>query len=90
MKLNEIVAAAKAAVADATSPQQLDQVRVDYLGKKGQLTEQLKSLGKLSAEERPAAGQAINQAKQEVQQFINAKNDELKAAELAENWQLRA
>lgn len=84
MKLNEIVAAAKAAVADATSPQQLDQVRVDYLGKKGQLTEQLKSLGKLSAEERPAAGQAINQAKQEVQQFINAKNDELKAAELAE------
>ncbi|RUO65390.1 phenylalanyl-tRNA synthetase, alpha subunit [Pseudidiomarina planktonica] len=84
MKLNEIVAAAKAAVADATSPQQLDQVRVDYLGKKGQLTEQLKSLGKLSAEERPAAGQEINRAKQEVQQFINAKNDELKAAELAE------
>ncbi|MEX1222706.1 MAG: phenylalanine--tRNA ligase subunit alpha [Idiomarina sp.] len=84
MKLNEIVAAAKAAVAEATSPQQLDQVRVDYLGKKGQLTEQLKSLGKLSAEERPAAGQQINQAKQEVQQFINAKNDELKSAELAE------
>lgn len=84
MDLNDIVAAAEAAVAEADSPQQLDQVRVDYLGKKGQLTEQLKSLGKLSAEERPAAGQLINQAKQQVQQLINAKNDALKAAELAE------
>src|SRR5690606_14159839 len=84
MDLNGIVAAAKAAVEQAESPQQLDQVRVDYMGKKGHLTEQLKSLGKLSAEERPAAGQAINQAKQEVQQAINAKNDALKQAELAE------
>jgi len=84
MELNDIVAAAEAAVAEATTPQALDQVRVDYLGKKGQLTEQLKSLGKLSAEERPAAGQAINQAKQQVQQAINAKNEALKAAELAE------
>lgn len=82
MELNDIVAAAEAAVAAADSPQALDQVRVDYLGKKGRLTEQLKSLGALSAEERPAAGQAINQAKQQVQGLINARNDELKQAEL--------
>ncbi|WP_417656676.1 phenylalanine--tRNA ligase subunit alpha [Pseudidiomarina aestuarii] len=82
MELNDIVAAAEAAVAAADSPQALDQVRVDYLGKKGRLTEQLKSLGALSAEERPAAGQAINQAKQQVQGLINARNDELKLAEL--------
>lgn len=83
MTLNDIVAAAEAAIAAATSPQQLDEVRVDYLGKKGQLTEQLKSLGKLSAAERPAAGQAINEAKQQVQAAINARNADLKAAELA-------
>ena len=45
----------------------LDQIRVDYLGKKGQLTSLLKTLGKLSNEERPAAGAKINAAKQQVQ-----------------------
>jgi phenylalanyl-tRNA synthetase alpha chain len=84
MALSDIVAAAQAAVAKATTPQQLDAVRVEYMGKKGQLTEQLKSLGKLSPEERPAAGQAINEAKQRVQELINARNNELKQAELAE------
>ena len=83
MQLTDIVTAAQVAVASASSPSELDQVRVDYLGKKGLLTEQLKSLGKLSAEQRPAAGQLINEAKQTVQEIINARNDELKSAELA-------
>lgn len=48
----------------------LDQVRVEYLGKKGKLTELLKGLGKLSAEERPAAGAKINEVKELVQQHI--------------------
>lgn len=82
MQLSDIVAAAQTAVAAASTPSELDQVRVDYLGKKGLLTEQLKSLGKLSAEERPAAGQLINEAKQTVQAIINARNDELKLVEL--------
>lgn len=84
MELNDIVAQAEAAIAAATTPQELDAVRVEYMGKKGLLTEQLKSLGKLSAEERPAAGQAINVAKQQVQQAINARNEALKQAQLAE------
>lgn len=58
----------------------LDQVRVDYLGKRGQLTALLKGLGKLSAEERPAAGAKINQAKQRVQEEINARRTELDQA----------
>ncbi|MCW8127101.1 phenylalanine--tRNA ligase subunit alpha [Microbulbifer halophilus] len=58
----------------------LDQVRVDYLGKKGQLTALLKGLGKLSAEERPAAGAKINEAKQRVQEKINARRTELEQA----------
>lgn len=50
----------------------LDHVRVEYLGKKGQITALLKGLGKLSAEERPAAGAEINKAKQRVQDRINS------------------
>ena len=88
MDLNQILTQAKAAAADATSPAGLDEVRVNYMGKKGLLTEQLKQLGKLSPEERPQAGQAINQAKQELQQILNARNDELKQAEM--NQQLAA
>ncbi|WNO07838.1 phenylalanine--tRNA ligase subunit alpha [Teredinibacter sp. KSP-S5-2] len=49
----------------------LDKVRVDYLGKKGQISVLLKNLGKLSAEERPAAGAEINKAKVAVQDEIN-------------------
>lgn len=82
MQLTDIVAAAQAAVARASNPSELEQVRIDYMGKKGLLTEQLKSLGTLSAEQRPAAGQLINEAKQRVQDCINARNDELKAVEL--------
>jgi len=58
----------------------LDQVRVDYLGKKGQITALLKTLGKLSNEERPAAGAKINEAKVSVQEAIQSKKDELEQA----------
>jgi phenylalanyl-tRNA synthetase alpha chain len=61
--LEAITTAALAAVEVARDLPALDQVRVQYLGKKGELTQQLKSLGKLSSEERPAAGAAINAAK---------------------------
>ncbi len=71
--LESLVAQALAAVAEAQDVQGLDQVRVQYLGKKGELTALLKSLGKLSAEERPQAGAKINEAKQQVQVEINTR-----------------
>ncbi len=61
----------------------LDHVRVEYLGKKGKLTELLKGLGKLSAEERPAAGARINEAKDRVQARINSRKQALEAAAIA-------
>jgi len=61
----------------------LDAVRVAFLGKKGELTEQLKGLGKLSAEERPAAGAAINKAKQAVQASLEARKTTLEDVALA-------
>ena len=57
-------------------------MRVQYLGKKGELTLQLQSLGKLPPEERRTAGQEINKAKGAVQQAIVARKDELQRAEL--------
>ena len=50
-------------IQSAGDMQALESLRVQYLGKKGVLTEQLKSLGKLPKEERPEAGQKINQIK---------------------------
>ncbi|WP_428034751.1 phenylalanine--tRNA ligase subunit alpha [Amphritea sp.] len=72
----------KQAAEQATSAQDLDQVRVQYLGKKGHLTQLLKSLGSLSAEERPQAGAKINEAKQALQDVLNARKANLESAAL--------
>ena len=75
---------ARQAIAAATDLKILDDIRVQYMGKKGLLTEQLKQLGKLPADERPQAGQAINVAKKQVQAAIEARKTELQSAALAE------
>ncbi len=62
----------------------LDQVRVEYLGKKGRLTDLLKGLGSLSPEERPAAGAEINKAKDAVQERLNARKLALEEADIAQ------
>ena len=64
-------------VAASTSLAALDEVRVRWLGKKGLLTEQLKSLGALPAAERPQAGARINAAKQEVEVALQAAGEAL-------------
>ncbi|MGD8734297.1 MAG: phenylalanine--tRNA ligase subunit alpha [Gammaproteobacteria bacterium] len=70
------------AVQATESLEALDEIRVRYLGKKGALTQQLKQLGSLPAEERPAAGQAINKAKQDLQQSIEARRETLESLAL--------
>lgn len=84
MELEAIVEEARSAVENVNTPAELDAVRVAYMGKKGKITDLMKGLGKLSNEERPAAGQKINQAKQEVQGLINAKLKAQQEAELNE------
>lgn len=83
MELQATLNAAKVAIDSANTVQELDEVRVTYMGKKGQFTEHLKGLGKLSAEERPRAGQKINEAKQEFQSLLNARREDLQNAALA-------
>jgi len=81
--LDELVARARQAIGRAADLAALDAVRVAWLGKKGSLTELLKGLGALTPAERPAAGQVINDAKQVVQQALDARRADLEAAALA-------
>ena len=80
--LDELIGRARAAVSEAADLDGLDRVRVAFLGKKGELTGLLKQLGSLPAQERPAAGQAINHAKGQVQEVIQARRDALEHARL--------
>lgn len=82
-EIDKILANAVAAVESVQDAAGLDQIRVQYLGKKGGLTDLLKQLGGLSEEERPKVGAAVNQAKQALQQAIQAKQHHFKQAELA-------
>ena len=81
--LKQLVTDGLNAVAQAADEAALDHVRVQYLGKKGELTQQLKSLGQLSAQERPAAGAKINEAKQQVQDAITVKRTMMAANALS-------
>jgi phenylalanyl-tRNA synthetase alpha chain len=72
-----LVESALMAIAASSDEKSLEQLRVDFLGKKGSLTELLKGLGKLAPEERPAAGEKINQAKFQVQQALDGRRDVL-------------
>ena len=70
--ISQLVERAVAQINAAASAAALDQVRVQYLGKSGELTGQMKSLGSLPAEERKAFGQAVNAAKTQLEAAIEA------------------
>ena len=70
-KLTELMQQAQSQLGDSKSLVELDEIRVRYLGKKGLITEQLKQLGQLPAEQRRDAGQEINKAKQSLSLLIN-------------------
>lgn len=71
--LDTLVASALSAVEAVADASGLDEIRVQFLGKKGELTSLLKALGQLSPQERPKAGGLINKGKQQVQEAINHK-----------------
>jgi len=81
--LDGLVSQAQQAVDAADDLRALDEVRVQYLGKSGLFTERLKQLGRLPADERKTAGQAVNQAKQAFQQALEARKASLEEMLLA-------
>ncbi|MDP4945115.1 MAG: phenylalanine--tRNA ligase subunit alpha, partial [Alishewanella sp.] len=83
MNLTAILNEALAAVATASDIPALEEVRVTFMGKKGSITDLLKSLGAMDPEQRKIAGQQINELKQQVQDALNQKRDLLQQAQLA-------
>ena len=78
--IKEVVKGAIQAIGEVENLETLDQLRVQYLGKKGELTALLKQLGQLPAEERREAGQTINTAKVEVSDAIQSRKETLETA----------
>ncbi len=81
-KLEAIRVRAEAELSTFTEQSQLEEFRVQVLGKKGELTSLLKMMGSLSAEERPVMGQIVNEVRAFVEQKIADKSKELKELEL--------
>ena len=82
--LDELKVEASAAIEAAADAASLEKLRVEWLGKKGRVTDLLKGLGQLSAEERPKAGAEINEVKQLLSALISERKDMLQQAAIAE------
>ena len=79
-KLEEIKASVEGVLKNAKDMEALEQIRIKYLGKKGELTAVLKGMGKLSAEERPKMGALANEIRGRLEKEIDEKKSEIGAA----------
>ena len=79
-QLNKILEEAKAQLREAKTHAQTDEIRVRFLGKKGELTGILRGMGKLSPEERKTTGQMANEVRSQIEGMLNEKFEQVKAA----------
>lgn len=82
-QLSAIKAAAEARLKEAADLAELEQLRIKFLGKKGELTAAMKEMGKLSKEERPAMGKLANEVRSFVENALSEKAEALKKAAAA-------
>jgi phenylalanyl-tRNA synthetase alpha chain len=82
-RLEEMLLAAGAAMTEANSESALQDVRVRYLGKKGELTAIMKEMGRLSPEERPVLGALANRVKEELEEVFASRQQNIREAEIA-------
>ena len=82
-QIESIKKAALDAIANIKDNQALNEARVKYLGKKGELTSVLRGMGALSAEEKPVIGSLVNNVRDKIESLIKEKEEEFKKAELA-------
>ena len=87
-QLQSIEERAKSELSGISDIKLLEDFRVRFLGKKGELTAILKQMGKLSAEERPVIGQLANKVRSDIEEALNARKEELKGK--AEEMRLKA
>ncbi len=81
-QLAAIKQAALKAIATTATLEQLEQLRVNYLGKKGELSQVLRGMGKLSADDRPRIGALANVVKEALQDNLDKKRTDLQAAQI--------
>lgn len=81
--LEQLLQQAISEIQNAKDLKNLEHYRVHYLGKKGQLTEFLKTLGQLPADQRPVMGQKVNVAKREIEALIDQQAIQLQKIEIA-------
>jgi phenylalanyl-tRNA synthetase alpha chain len=81
-RISQISSQADQAIAAAATTQELDQLRIAYLGRKAELPNLLRSVAQLPPEERAATGKAANEARQALEELIERRSGELAAAEL--------
>ena len=81
-QLTELNTTALDAIASSANLDELEQLRVKYLGKKGELSQILRGMGKLSPEERPAVGSQANVVKEEVQTKLEQRKQDLQQAQI--------
>ena len=84
MSVNEIQQRARAAIEASGNLQELDDLRVQFLGKKGEITALLKTLGAMEPEQRKSFGQAVNATRDALNQAISARRQTLEASALKE------
>ncbi len=83
-QIEHIRRTAKERIEQAASISALDAVRIEILGKKGKLTQLLRGMGSLPAEERPVMGRLVNSVRDEVEQLLQARGEALRDAALEE------
>ena len=81
-QLKELQQKAVSAIADTNTLEELEQLRINYLGKKGQLSQILRGMGKLSPEERPRVGSLANEVKEDLQSNLEKQKQALQKAEI--------
>ncbi|AFY76243.1 MAG: phenylalanine--tRNA ligase subunit alpha [Hydrococcus sp. C42_A2020_068] len=81
-ELHSLQQEAKVAIAQVTTLAQLEQLRIDYLGKKGKLSQILREMGKLSPEDRPRIGALANEVKESLQEQLERQRQDLQAAQI--------
>ncbi|AQS58966.1 phenylalanine--tRNA ligase subunit alpha [Desulforamulus ferrireducens] len=80
LRLRQLAQEALGALAEANSPEEINEVKVKYLGKKGELTQVLRGMGALAAEERPRIGQIANEVREQIEAALENKNQQVKEA----------
>ena len=83
-QINKIKENALEEISNTQELKSLNDVKVKYLGKKGELTSVLRGMGALLPEERPIIGSLVNEVREEIEKALNKKEEKFKEAELQE------